>query len=63
MERESLLQTLMRRDGLTPKEAQDLINEAKEAMQEYVDDGDYSAWESVCEEFFGLEPDYLDDLI
>ena len=54
---------LMKRDGMTSEEADNLIDEAKEALQNYLDGGDSFGAENVCEEFFGLEPDYLYELI
>ena len=44
---------LCRRDGMTEEEAFDLIEEAREALQ---DGGDP---EEICYDFFGLEPDYV----
>ena len=61
--RESIKQILIRRDGMSEDEAEDLIAEAKDAMLDCLDDGDFLGAESICEEYFGLEPDYIDDLI
>ena len=47
----------MRRDGMTAEDAQDLIDEAKQAVAEGMDP------EEACEEFFGLEPDYIWELL
>ena len=58
-----LKQTIMQRDGISSKEADRLIKEAKEAIQEYLEYGDTESAHDVCMEFFGLEPDYLMDLI
>lgn len=54
---ESLLAVLMRRDGLSKAEAQELIDEAKERVREGEDP------EEVLYEDFGLEPDYVFDLL
>ena len=59
----SIKQILMERDEMSEEEAEDLIEEAKEALLEYLDDGDIFSAENICEEFFGLEPDYLDELM
>ncbi len=59
----SLVKVLMDRDGLTKDEALVLIEEARQALQNYLMDDDLVSAEEVCEEFFGLEPDYLDFLI
>lgn len=45
---------LCRRDGMTEEEAFDLIQEARDCL---ADGGE--APETVCQEFFGLEPDYI----
>lgn len=60
---ETIKQVLMRRDGMSSEEADDLIASAKEALQEYLDDGDFFSAEDICAEFFGLEPDYIYELI
>ena len=53
----------MRRDGMTSEEADNLINEAKQQFQYYLGEGDLMSAEDICGEFFGLEPDYLDEFI
>jgi len=60
---ESIKEVLMRRDGISALEAQDIINQAREALQEYIASNDLEAAENVCEEYFGLEPDYLIELM
>ena len=62
--RETLQQILIRRDGMTPADAEDLIAEAKDDLDALLQQG--GAVEDaylLIEDFFGLEPDYLDDLI
>lgn len=54
---ESLKQVIMRRDDVSSEEADVLINEAREAINEGEDP------EEVLAEFFGLEPDYIFDLL
>lgn len=58
-----LKQVLMKRDNLSASEADARIEEAKNALMEYLDAGDLTSADNVCEEFFGLEPDYLMDLM
>ena len=53
----SIVAVLMRRDSLSLHEAIDLVNEAREAVASGYDP------EEACYDFFGLEPDYLYDLI
>lgn len=58
-----LKKVLMERDGISSEEADRQITEAKEALQEYLEDGDTESAHDICQEFFGLEPDYLMDLL
>jgi hypothetical protein len=58
-ERETIKDILIRRDGMTASEANALFAEAKEAFDSYLEDGDMESAENICEEFFGLEPDYI----
>ena len=53
----------MRRDDMTSDEADDLINDAKESLSRRLERGDMQGAEAVCEDWFGLESDYLDELI
>ena len=59
----SIKEVLMERDGMSEQDAIDLINEAKEQFSVYVQEGDLVMAEDICEEFFGLEPDYLDEIM
>lgn len=54
---ESLKQVLMRRDGMTSEEADETIAYAKGLVADGMDP------EEVLEDEFGLEPDYLWDLL
>lgn len=55
---ESLLEVLMRRDGLSREEAAEGIAEARDAV---LLDGEDP--EEVLADWFGLEPDYVFDLL
>lgn len=55
---ETLLEVLMRRDRMTRDEAQDAIDEARELVLDEGMDPD-----EVLREEFGLEPDYVFDLL
>ena len=57
----SIKKVLMERDGMSEKEAEDLIMDAKADMNERLADGEMP--EDICEEWFGLEPDYIFDLM
>ena len=52
-----LVSILMRRDGMERDDAEDLLQDARAAVEEGEDP------EEVLADFFGLEPDYLEDLI
>lgn len=54
---ETIKQIMMRRDGLTAEYAQELIDEAREAVADGEDP------EQILEEYFGLEPDYIFELL
>ena len=59
----NLKQTIMKRDGLTSQEANTAINEARILLLQYLAEDDQESAENICEECFGLEPDYLMELI
>ena len=54
---ETLKQILMRRDGMSAEDAQDMIDEARERINEGEDP------EEILHYDFCLEPDYILDLI
>ena len=54
---ESIKDVLIRRDGMSSDEADELINEAREEIENGEDP------EEVLMDFFGLEPDYIFDLL
>ncbi len=58
----SIKDILMKRDGLTEKEAEEQVKELKGLMLDYLDGGNLEEAYNVCSEV-GLEPDYLEDLI
>lgn len=60
---ESIKKVLMRRDGISAEEADELIEDALEDLRCCLDEGDFFGAEEVCETHFGLEPDYLDELM
>jgi hypothetical protein len=57
MTQETLKQVLMRRDGASSEDADKMIEEARERVFEGEDP------EEVLREEFGLEPDYIFDLL
>lgn len=60
---ETIKQILMRRDGLNAAEADARIREAIDALLDYLESSDSEGAENICEEYFGLEPDYLEELL
>ena len=60
---ESIKDVLVERDGMSSEEADELIEEAKEALDERISAGDISSAEEICMDYFGLEMDYIFDLL
>ena len=58
---ESIKEVLMRRDGMTEEEAGELIEDATNDLHERLADGEMP--HDICNEWFGLEPDYIMELI
>lgn len=57
----SIKKILMERDGMTAEEAVDLIKEARADLRDRLAAGEMP--EDICEEWFGLEPDFLFELM
>jgi len=62
-QRKSIKETLMKRDGTSAEEADTMVSEAHVEFLYYLDNGDMDGAYNICEEFFGLEPDYIDEFI
>lgn len=61
---ESIQAVLMRRDGLTREEAEQQVEGFKSWLNNAIAEGmDYDEAEEAIADEFGLEPDYLDQLI
>jgi hypothetical protein len=60
---ETIKQVLMRRDGMTASEADELITEAYEDFNERMMNGDFSILDDFCSKWFGLEPDFLSEFL
>lgn len=54
---------LVDRDGMSVEEADDLIDSAKDELADLLEAGDMVAAEDICATWFGLEPDYLMELV
>ena len=56
---------LIKRDGMTPETAEHIVSEARDYIMQGIASGEITLWDVEdylsCE--FGLEPDYVDDLI
>jgi len=62
--RETIKQVLIRRDKMTEADADDLISDAKEDFNARIEAGEsYFEMEDFCNEWFGLEPDWLDEFM
>lgn len=58
----SIKEVLKTRDGLNDEEAEQRISEATRQMHNYLQQGDIDSAYHICEEYFGLEPDYVTQL-
>ncbi len=59
--RRSIKEVLMERDNMSEKDADSLIEDARKDMYNRLDQGEIP--DNLCEEWFGLEPDYLDEFV
>jgi len=58
---ESLKTVLMRKFDYTEDEAQDEIDSCRFDLMQRIDEGEMP--DDICQEYWGLEPDYLDELL
>lgn len=61
--RDVIKDVLMERDSMEENDAINLIEEAREHLNSCLAEDDLESAMEICEEFFGLEEDYLLDLI
>lgn len=59
----SLVRTLMDRDGIEKEEAEKAIEIARDELYSLMTDGLTEEAYDICMEHFGLEPDYLLELL
>ena len=59
--RRTIKEILMDRDNMTEDEADEVIRLARKDLYSRIDEGELPY--NLCEEWFGLEPDYLDEFI
>jgi len=58
----TIAEVLMVRDGMSRGEVDQLISEAIEELNELLEAGEFPPYD-FTETWFGLEPDYMDELI
>lgn len=58
---ETIVSILMKRDGMNLEDAEQEVNDCREDLLERVGNGEMC--EDICQEWFGLEPDYLMQLM
>lgn len=61
MTNKTIKQILMERDGMTEQQAEDLIESARDDLLRRAGNGEVPM--DICEEWFGLEPDYIHELM
>lgn len=54
---------LMERDQMTPEQADALIREAVDDLSTRLEEGEIQSAYDICMEYFGLEPDYLEEML
>ncbi len=57
----TILEVLMKRDNMSAEEALELIEEARADLNERLENGEQPY--DICMEWFGLEPDYIMELL
>jgi hypothetical protein len=55
-----IVEILMRRDGISQLEAENLVEECREEVWDAAARGRYQECEDIIYSYLGLEPDYLD---
>ena len=54
-----IVEILMRRDGITQNEAENLVEECREEVLDAAVRGNYQECEDIVASYLDLEPDYL----
>ena len=60
---QTIKQVLMERDNMSSADAEELISEARAQMQEYAANDEMEQAYDICSDYFGLEPDYIMELL
>ena len=58
-----IVEILMRRDGISQLEAENLVEECKEEMEQAIARGHYFEAEDILASYLTLEPDYVFDIL
>jgi hypothetical protein len=58
-----IIEIIMKRDNMALEDAQCLFDDAKDEAEDAVSEGDLERVEDIISDYFGLEPDYVFDLI
>jgi hypothetical protein len=58
-----IIEIIMKRDNMALEDAQCLFDDAKDEAEDAVAEGDLERVEDIISDYFGLEPDYVFDLI
>jgi hypothetical protein len=56
---ESIKEVLISRDGMDPTDADELIAQAQAEFDQHLNNNELDLAENICQEWFGLEPDYV----
>lgn len=59
----SIKETIMQRDGISSEDADALIAECRDVVEEAAEMNDLEMAEEAIMDYFGLEPDYLMELL
>ena len=57
----TIKEVLIERDGMSPNNADELIKQATQDLNERLLNGEMPF--DICEEWFGLDADYIDELL
>ena len=60
---ESIKEILVRRDGMTPQEAEEYIQSVAEEFRVAVEENDFDMAQDILQDSFSLEPDFIPDML
>jgi len=58
-----VVKSISERDGISIQDAQDIVDEVMEEVQDCIDEGDFEGAEDAWQYGTGLEPDYLMEML